>query len=62
MTHNSWTMAAWLDEKHGDTGDLWHGPLMIQPYFTHRRREPPAGTRSSMWQCYLPAPAPWEHR
>jgi 2-polyprenyl-3-methyl-5-hydroxy-6-metoxy-1,4-benzoquinol methylase len=29
MTHNSWdNMAAWLDEKHGDTGDLWHRALI----------------------------------
>ena len=29
MTQNSWdNMAAWLDEKHGDTGDLWHRALI----------------------------------
>ena len=29
MTRNSWDdMAAWLDEKHGDTGDLWHRALI----------------------------------
>jgi ubiquinone/menaquinone biosynthesis C-methylase UbiE len=29
MTENSWdAMAEWLDEKHGDTGDLWHRALI----------------------------------
>lgn len=29
MTRTSWdTLAAWLDEKHDDTGDLWHRALI----------------------------------